>query len=167
MTGARSTGRIAVAICLTLALAACSGSTDPDSAQDTGPTTTGSEDSTQETTTTSVSAETSIPPSLRDLRGDLGVGVVILDPSTETGSHPTLSWQPIEGAASYWLVLRDADDRPFWAWTGTGTTIRVGGGDSPDTNQTAALHEEMTWSVAAFDGEGNLVALSDPASVAP
>lgn len=93
--------------------------------------------------------------------------MVAFNPTTEAGSHPTLSWNPFEGAMSYWLVLRDTDGRPCWAWTGTDTSVRMGGGDSSDTNQTAALHAGMTWSVAAFDVEGNLVALSDTASLAP
>mgnify|MGYP001084730826 FL=1 len=198
MSDVRSIGVMTAAICLMLALTACSDSTDSDSAEGTAasvttaptttgpdpvedttvedtaanvtaaPTTMGAAASTQAPTTTAVSAATTIPPSLLDMRGDLGVGIVVVDPTTETGSpHPTLSWQPVDAAASYWLVLHDADGEPFWAWTGTDTSIRVGGGGSPDINQTAALHQEMTWRVAAFDGEGVLVALSDPAALAP
>lgn len=101
------------------------------------------------------------------MRGDLGIDILVLNETTETGSHPTLSWNSFGGAVSYWLVLRDAGGRPYWAWTGTDTSVRVGGGDSADTNQTAALRAEMTWSVAAFDKEGNLSALSDTALLAP
>ncbi|MCP4964264.1 MAG: hypothetical protein GY926_03415 [bacterium] len=90
-----------------------------------------------------------------------------MTPTNESGSHPTLSWQPADGAASYWLTIRDADARPYWAWTGTETSVRFGGGDSPETNQTAVLHETMTWRVAAFDANGGLVAISDSASVSP
>jgi hypothetical protein len=91
---------------------------------------------------------------------DLGIAVVVVEPTTETGSHPLMSWQPVDGATSYWLVVRDADERPYWAWTGNDTRVRVGGGDNPDTNQTAVVHEAMTWSVAAFDGQGRLIAIS-------
>lgn len=102
--------------------------------------------------------------SLQELRGDLGIDTLALDPAIDDGPHPVLSWQPVDGAASYWLVLHDADGAPYWAWTGTETSVRVGGGDSPDLNQTAAIHNEITWSVAAFDEEENLIALSDVAS---
>lgn len=119
------------------------------------------------TTTSTTGAGPAEVPSLLELRGDLDVAVVVLEPTTEGGSHPTLSWQPASGAESYWLVVRGADGRPYWAWTGTSTSVRVGGGDRSDTNQTAALHEAMTWRVAAFDAAGVLIGLSDPASLTP
>jgi hypothetical protein len=43
----------------------------------------------------------------------------------------------------------------------------VGGGDQADGNQTAALHEEMSWSVSVFNAGGELIALSDPANLVP
>lgn len=110
------------------------------------------------------------PATATDLRTTLaarGVAELALDPAEEGGSHPTLSWQPVEGASSYWLALVDGTGAPYWAWTGPDTSVRVGGGDIADENQTAALHETMTWSVAAFDADGNLLALSPRASISP
>lgn len=168
MTGLRWARLMVVAVGLVLALAACSGNgetvpgDDPDTtlvAESTTTSVTGS--------STTVAEDTTSAPSLREMRDALGIDILLLNPTTETGSHPTLSWSPVDGAMSYWLVLRDADGRPYWAWTGADASIRVGGGESSDTNQTATLHEEMTWSVAAFDEEGNLIALSDAASLAP
>lgn len=64
-------------------------------------------------------------------------------------------------------MVSDADGEPYWAWTGTDTEVRVGGGDSTELNQTAAIHEEMVWRVAAFDETGTLVALSATGALAP
>lgn len=97
----------------------------------------------------------------------LGVGSIVLDDVTEPGPHPVLGWEPVPGAASYWLTVTDGAGRPFWAWTGTATTVRVGGGPSAELNQTAAIHEPMTWRVAALDSNGVLVALSEPGDLAP
>lgn len=170
----RATRLVVAIVGLILVMAACSGSDEPGSVGDpvttvdTPPTTTESGSSVPASSTTApADDDTTTVPSLLELRGDLGLDILVLNPITETGSHPTLNWQPADGAAAYWLVLRDAGGRPYWAWTGTDTSVRVGGGDSASTNQTAALHAEMTWSVAAFDEEGNLIALSDSASVAP
>ena len=106
----------------------------------------------------------------RDLRTTLaerGVAELSLDPTVESGSHPTLSWPAVDGATSYWLVLLDSAGEPYWAWTGSATSVRVGGGDRDATNQTAALHEPMTWTVSAFDAAGALLAISEPANAAP
>ncbi len=92
---------------------------------------------------------------------------MVLQPTDEGGSHPTLSWLPLEGASTYWLVLRDGSGRVAWAWSGKRTSVRVGGGDTADLNQTATVYEEMTWSVLAFDAAGELIGLSDRQRVAP
>lgn len=118
---------------------------------------------TQPTTTAAAGA----PASIRDMRGDLGIGTVTLEQSTEGGSHPLLEWQPVDGATAYWLILRDSSGRAYWAWSGTETSVRVGGGDRTELNQTAALHEVMTWSVAALDAAGQLLAVSDLTTVSP
>ena len=91
-----------------------------------------------------------------------------LDPSDgPAGPYPILSWEPVPAAATYWLVVSDADGQPYWAWTGEATEVRFGGGDSDEVNQTATLHEPMTWTVIAIDSDGELVAFSEPATVEP
>ena len=90
-----------------------------------------------------------------------------LRPADEGGPHPTLAWDAVDGAATYWLVVHDGDGRVYWAWTGAETQVRVGGGDRSELNQTAALHEPMTWSVTAVDASGSLLAFSDVATVSP
>lgn len=105
-----------------------------------------------------------------DLRAALiagGVGEITLHSATEGGPHPTLAWDPVEGATGYQLFVHDGEGRPYWAWSGSDTSTRLGGGDRVEANQTALLHEPMTWSVVAFDAEGGLVAVSAVAPVAP
>lgn len=121
-------------------------------------------------TGTSTSSPTDAAPpaaTIRDMRDSLGLENVTLVTLTEGGSHPRLEWEPVSGATTYWLIVRDGSGQPYWAWTGSATAVRIGGGDVSDLNQTAALHEEMTWTVAAFDDSGSLFAISDPGSVAP
>jgi hypothetical protein len=158
---------------LALALAACSGSDGSNADQDPGTVSVTTATTTAVSTTTSEPPPTSatgddpaVAPSLIEMSDDLGIAVVAVEPTTETGSHPLMSWQPVDGATSYWLVVRDAGERPYWAWTGNDTSVRVGGGDNPDTNQTAVVHDAMTWSVAAFDGQGRLIAISPWTSLA-
>lgn len=131
--------------------------------------------STTPTTVETPAAVDTAPPSsdteptadIAATRDALALDALTLDPADEGGSHPTLSWQPVDGADSYWLVVHDADRRPYWSWTGSVTTVRFGGGDRAETNQTAALHDTMTWSVIALDAEGNPIALSDEAPLTP
>lgn len=91
----------------------------------------------------------------------------MLRPADEGGPHPALEWEPVNGAATYWLVVRDGSGEVYWAWTGVDTRVRIGGGDRPELNQTAALYEPMTWVVAAVDESGSLLAFSDVGTVAP
>ncbi len=90
-----------------------------------------------------------------------------LDDVQEQGPHPVLTWRPIDGATSYWLVVVDSDERPYWAWTGEASSVRVGGGSSGALNQTAAIHEPMSWRVGAFDDAGVLVGLSERGTLSP
>lgn len=159
-----------MAIGVAIALAGCSTSDSVSTGAETTataaqPATTGAGPSTPDTT--APGNDDIGASSLVELRSDLAIDVLELDATTETGRHPTLSWRPVDNANSYWLVVRDAEGRAFWAWTGTDTSVRVGGGDTPDVNQTAAVHEAMTWRVAAFDANGRLVALSDEGFLAP
>ena len=65
------------------------------------------------------------------------------------------------------MVVLGADGVPYWAWTGTDTQVRFGGAPSDDGGQTAALHEPMTWSVLAVDGDGVILAVSERVPASP
>lgn len=147
---------------IALILAACGGAS-----QTTSTTTSAGTSGTADVVTTTVGVPTaSDPESPRSVR-DIGIDKVTLHATDEGRPHPTLSWDPVSGAVTYWLTLRDGSGAIYWAWSGEETNVRVGGGDTPDLNQTAALHEPMTWSVIAVDEAGTLIGLSDFGSVAP
>lgn len=118
------------------------------------------------TSPTSIPADAGDPVAPRELAEVVDIGVVTLE-AVDSGPHPVLGWEPVQGAALYWLMISDSDGEPYWAWTGAHTTVRIGGGDSTELNQTAAIHEDMTWRVAAFDETGTLVALSETGALAP
>lgn len=158
-------------VLLALAAAACGSSDDPETTA--SPTTTEAATSTTSEAAATTTPETA-PPSTtaeavdtRTLLAEWGVGAVTLHAADEGGSHPLLSWDPVEAAASYWLVVRDGDGNAYWGWTGDATEVRFGGGSRADTNQTAVLFEPMTWSVAALGADGELVAVSPSQPIAP
>jgi hypothetical protein len=153
--------RLALCATLCVLLAACSGSAQPADVTAVTETT-----DTKEAATTTTASPTS-PSEPESSARDLQIDSVALHPAGEGGPHPTLSWDPVTDAATYWLFLRDGSGVIYWAWSGADTSVRVGGGSSTDLNQTAALHEEMSWSVFAFDDTGTLLALSDVAEVSP
>ncbi|KAA3641402.1 MAG: hypothetical protein DWP92_01220, partial [Armatimonadetes bacterium] len=140
----------------------------PTTTQADSPTeTTQSFESTTTTPTTPEDGEI-VVPELLDIWTERGLGTVTLNPTANDGGpHPMMSWEPAPEASSYWLVVHDASGQPYWAWTGSATEVRFGGGDRADLNQTAALHEPMSWSVTAFDADGNVVAFSETASIEP
>lgn len=113
-----------------------------------------------ETTSTSGGSTGSTDPgSVLELSEVASLGAVALG-EPGPGPHPALVWEPFDGASSYWLVVFDAAGDPYWAWTGSDPSVRVGGGSVDGMNQTAVVHETMTWRVAAFDANGTLIALS-------
>lgn len=162
-------------LCLALFAAGCSTvSSDTDS----GATTTTAGAASQSTTPTTAPTEATTTtidgdgsedvPTLAAIRQERGIAVMTVDPSGgPSGPYPVLSWQAVPEAATYWLVVSDSDGQPYWAWTGAATEVRFGGGDSAEVNQTATLYEPMTWTVIAIDSDGELVAFSEPATIAP
>lgn len=151
-----------------MSLAGCSGGDDSST---TAPTVGAAKDGTvrnEATSSTSRGATDGTEPDTpADLAAIINIGRVMLDEVGETGPHPVLTWRPVSNARSYWLVVHDADGQPYWAWTGEGTSVRVGGGGSEEPNQTAQVYEPMTWQVAAFDRDGRLVATSELGTISP
>lgn len=165
--------RITATLAAGLMVAGCGGSDE--STRPSTSTTAALTPAVEEITTTTSSAiasttsagEATASLSIRDMREDLGIESIVLQPVEEGGPHPTLAWDPVDNAATYWVAVQDGSGRIYWAWTGAETQVRVGGGDRPELNQTAALHEPMTWSVTAVDDVGSIIAFSEVASVSP
>lgn len=164
-----TSARLLLAVTLAIALSSC-GDDDGDADPTTVPSAdvTGTDDAADGSSQTGDgSADGEAGTDLRATLAARGVTELVLDPATEGGSHPTLSWQPVDGAATYWLVLLDRSGNAHWAWTGSDTAVRVGGGDRAEENQTAAVFEPMTWTVSAFADDGSLLAISASSTVAP
>ncbi|MFS0892677.1 hypothetical protein [Microbacterium sp. 179-I 3D3 NHS] len=88
--------------------------------------------------------------------------------SMNAGTSPTFEWNAVDGATEYRLSVVTADG-PVWGWTGESTSVRYGGYDSSPAHGVGALRLTTAawWSVAAFDADGALLAVSDHRAVAP
>lgn len=86
--------------------------------------------------------------------------------TADAGPRPLLGWETVDGAANYRVVVLDADGTPYWTWTGSDTTVHVGNDEDPSVPG-ARVFEPMTWTVAALDGEGVPLAISEPSPLVP
>jgi hypothetical protein len=114
-----------------------------------------------EPTRTAAPAET--PPAAIELPG---VSAIVIE-DMGGSIQPELAWPAVDDATWYQLVVLDSAANPYWAWGGPDTSVPFGGGDGGEPGQTAVVFEPMTWSVAAFDVNGTLVGLSEPATLTP
>lgn len=163
----RRSTQMLLALGLALSVSACGGG-DDDNAQpvDTKAATTAATDdvSTSEDVTTDgadvtapddeVAAE--LPPPFPEIE---------VQP-TEAGPRPLLSWTAVEGAATYEIVVLDAGGTPYWAWSGTDSSVHLGGMENPDAAG-AWVFEPLSWVVAARDAEGTTLAMSARADLLP
>lgn len=100
------------------------------------------------TTTTTVP-----PPAI-----DVGRTVVQTTPTSGNPATPTLAWEAVEGAASYTVMVADAEGSTWWTWEGAELEVALGGVASG----AAALQTEagVTWTVFAHGDDGGLLAAS-------
>jgi hypothetical protein len=84
--------------------------------------------------------------------------------ATNAGPVPIFEWGLVDGAEAYRLSVRGPDAR-MWAWSGSETSVRYGGVAEGQSGPT--IVPGSRWSVAAFGGDGSLVALSDLRPVSP
>ncbi len=157
---ARRAFLVGIASTLTLLGAGCGGGQSPSTATSVEPIADdeGTENSGDATTTIvatndSASAAVSYLPEL------------LLEEATP-GPRPLLSWAAVDGADRYTLVVLGDDGTPYWAWSGTETTIHFGGFDDPDAIG-PWVHEAMTWTVAATDAAGKPLAISQAGILTP
>ncbi len=150
--------RLAAAITIAVAAAACS-SSPPAPTGPAGPT--GTTTTVTATTTTVTTTSTTEQGTDGDLRALADLGTIELVDPAPAGVRPTLAWQPVAEADHYRVVVLDGDGDPYWAWLGTDTSVPFGGAETDD-GILASVHEPMTWMVVAVDAEGRTIAISDP-----
>lgn len=94
----------------------------------------------------------------------------LLGPPTDgAGEVPTFSWEAVPGAATYRLVVLDADRGPIWAWEGAETSVNLGGlpDERPAGEPGPVIEPGSSWSVTALDAKGHVVAVSASRPVSP
>lgn len=91
--------------------------------------------------------------------------LIATDP-TSPGPRPMLAWDDVDGAASYDVIVLDAEGTPYWAWSGEATGVHLGGVENPDAVG-AWVFEPLTWIVTARDIDGKPLAMSVQAELLP
>lgn len=96
-------------------------------------------------------------------------GIELVAPDEDgAGKVPTFEWEAVEGASTYRLVVLNGEDQPIWAWEGAETEVVLGAvPDRPEGEAGPVVTEGSTWSVAALDDEGHVIALSEERAVSP
>lgn len=99
---------------------------------------------------------------------DLGLpGITLLTPAAGEGPRPVLRWEPVPGADSYLVILRDGvEAAASWVWRGSDTQVRVGYVTDPGFGG-PELQPGMVWSVLALDDRDLPVAQSGERPIAP
>lgn len=165
----RSLTPIVTVLTLTSLAASCGGDGDsnagptslpPSDITSTAPSATTATTDADSVTTTSSAA--TIPETTE--RPSLYAGIEVTE--AEPGSNPLLTWAPVDGATLYRVAVLDPDGDAYWAWSGADTSVFLGG-NVQATTVGARVFGEMTWRVAAFDAEGNPLAISEPSALTP
>jgi hypothetical protein len=95
-------------------------------------------------------------------------GIDLLTSEAGGGVRPQLVWEPIDQAFFYNVVVLDPTGRGYWGWEGTVTSVHVGGEPVITEGLSGpSVISGMTWQVAAYDSELNLIALSHMQPIAP
>lgn len=74
-------------------------------------------------------------------------------PVSGQGLRPTLTWDTVDGAAEYHVVVRDANEEPYWSWTGTESQVTIPGGGP-------VVQPGYSWSVSAWGPDDEFLAIS-------
>lgn len=92
-----------------------------------------------------------------------GLDAIAVDPVDGDALRPLLSWEPVDGAARYSLLVFDDAGDAYWAWEGTATQVHLGGGvDDPLPDEAEGPTAEVadSWFVVAHDAGGAPIAAS-------
>jgi len=93
---------------------------------------------------------------------------VLGPPESGAGEVPVFSWESVEGAATYDLVVLGPDG-PLWAWQGKETEVALGAlpFERPPGMGGPVIAAGSCWSVIALNADGHVVAASDFLPVSP
>lgn len=117
---------------------------------------------------TSTSTDDSDAAASEPMFAGLDGTVTLLTETSGGGLRPLLEWEPVDEADHYAAYLYAPNGDVYWAWTGHGTSVHVGG--EPQLRDGASgpsVVEEMTWAVMAHDGDGLPLAVSQQRPIAP
>lgn len=164
--------RAALMVVLAL-LTACSSGGSPGVTSVPGPTSTQLPAATTTTTTTEEKATLTTPPtvsapstsvvtvSAEPLFPGLDLAPIsLVTPGSGEGPRPMLRWEPVDGAATYTVLVMDAGGERWWSWSGSETEVVLGGVDTQSDVGGPVAGDGVTWVVFAFDPDDVLVGVS-------
>lgn len=93
--------------------------------------------------------------------------VDLTTPESGGGDRPLLTWEPVDNAVHYDVVLRDAADVPYWAWRTAESELLVGWIESDPTAPGPRVVEGASWTVTALDAAGAVIAVSQARPISP
>lgn len=99
-----------------------------------------------------------------------GVSEVILTtPEEGAGVKPQFTWQALDGATNYIVVVYTPERESYWAWSGAETSVYMGGGDTPPPDDSAGpiLSAGMWWTVIGFDANDRMIGNSILKPISP
>lgn len=115
------------------------------------------------TTTTTSTTTTTVPPVIAGADQ-----VEQLTAPTGEGDRPLLSWEPIDEASTYLVIVYDADGAAYWSAITEQTEVYVGGPLPIPAERTGPrVSSGFTWAVFADDADGALLAASGRRPIEP
>ncbi|MEX0826144.1 MAG: hypothetical protein WD184_05280 [Acidimicrobiia bacterium] len=129
----------------------------------------GTAGTTAATTSTSTAGDEPGDEPAANLPAVLGLQeITLLTATSGVGIRPILEWEAVDGAVGYEVALNAPGGSIYWAGWATGTSIPVGGEPLIDPAFSGpSVSAGMTWSVAAYDASGYLVAVSAMRPISP
>ncbi len=127
-------------------------------------------DTTEPESTESESPESTVadPPADPILAVPDAEVIVQTTPTSGEGARPLLGWEPVDGAATYLVIVFAGDEEPYWSTITEQAETYVGGqaaiADGVDGPEVAGGY---SWAVYAEDENGNPIASSPIRSISP
>lgn len=109
--------------------------------------------------------ETEPPPTDPPVTSPLADVASITVTEVTPGDRPRFTWDEVDGAVEYSLVVA-TDDQVIWAWRGATTSIDLGAG-LIDGNEGPRLAPGATLDVFALTDDGTILAASGPVPLTP